>query len=202
MTDIYLATGNAHKLEEFSAAVSGLGGWRLRAANDVGGMPEVDETGDTFEENALLKARALVGRVPEGAYVLADDSGLVVDALGGAPGVYSARYAGPGADDAANRRRLLTALREAGSSNGNARFRCVLCLLQAGAQPLFFSGSCEGSIIHEERGSHGFGYDPLFVPLGFSETFAELTMAEKQELSHRGAAIGQLSRYLRQRCAE
>lgn len=202
MTDIYLATGNAHKLEEFSAAVSGLDGWQLRSARDAGGMPEVDETGDTFEENALLKAQALVGRVPAGSYVLADDSGLVVDALAGAPGVHSARYAGPGADDAANRRKLLGALRDAGHSNRNARFRCVLCLLQAGAEPLYFSGTCEGSITDEERGSYGFGYDPLFVPLGYSETFAELTMAEKQDLSHRGAAIRKLSKYLRQQCAE
>ena len=159
-------------------------------------IPEVPESGCTFTENARLKA-ATVSRLLPGL-VLADDSGLEVDSLGGAPGVYSARYAGRGATDAANRRKLLDAMAELPTeAPRSARFRCVLVLARAGEVVAIFDGTVEGEIVRAERGAAGFGYDPLFQPNGFDRTFAELSAEQKNSLSHRGAAIARLREFFK-----
>ncbi len=196
---LVIATGNKGKVAEFQALL-GPAGFTLLTPADIGFTEDVEETGTTFRENALLKARALAAltRHP----VLSDDSGLEVDALGGAPGLYSARYSalesgphGPWLDPAgkplpiaaANRAKLLKALD--GVSDRRARFRCVLCFLAPGAAPAYFEGVCEGEVIREERGGGGFGYDPIIVPRGYAQTFAELPGPVKDALSHRGQAV-------------
>ena len=194
---IIIATGNAHKVLELEHLLAGLE-VQVESAAVVGGMPEVEETGQTFAANALLKAEALRALAPASAYVLADDSGLEVDALDGAPGVYSARYAGPNASDAENRHQLLAALAGAGAGvrSRSARFRCVLCLLGPKGEAQYFEGSCEGSITEAERGKEGFGYDSIFMPEGYTETFGELGESVKHRLSHRANAVLALRDFL------
>ena len=150
-------------------------------------MGEVEETGITFEENATLKALAVSEHF--GGWVIADDSGLEVDRLGGAPGVWSARFSGVGATDASNRALLLEKLAGARGKERSARFRCVIVLARGGQKLAAFSGSIEGVIINQEKGSGGFGYDSLFVPEGHCETFAELGAEVKNTLSHRSRAL-------------
>jgi XTP/dITP diphosphohydrolase len=196
MTDVtvYIASGNGHKVAEFQAmaAASGLA-WRILGADAAGGMPDVEESAATFAGNAAIKAEALAARVPAGSWVLADDSGVAVDALGGRPGVHSARYAGPGATDAANRARLLAEL--AGSLRPwTAAFVSVLHLIGPSGGPVVAEGRCPGVIMDCERGAGGFGYDSLFVPDGEERTFAELSPAEKDRISHRGNAWAELVR--------
>lgn len=156
-------------------------------------LPEVDETGVTFSENARLKAVEISEQVP--GLVLSDDSGLECDALGGGPGVYSARYAGPGKGTAENNAKLMREM--AGKDNRAARFQCVMVLAQEGKVLAEFSGSVEGRIISEERGAQGFGYDPLFIPEGYNETFAELGDEVKNQLSHRSRALAQMIEFLK-----
>lgn len=184
---LLVATKNRGKLEEFRRIFEGLG-LELASADELG-LPDVEETGETFEANALLKARAYAEA--SGLMSLADDSGLEVDALGGAPGVYSARYAGEGGSEA-NVRKLLGALDPVPDAERTARFRCVLALVDpsgpAGHDPLLAEGTCEGHIAHAPRGRGGFGYDPVFVPQGMSLTMAEISDAEKDRISHRGRA--------------
>ena len=184
MPTLVLATRNPGKVAELAARLDGLG-VALVSAADVAGAPEVEETEDTLQGNAALKATALHAHA--GLPALADDTGLLVDALGGAPGVYSARYAGPGADDVANRARLLADLD--GVDDRAARFETVLALAtDAGVR--LFTGVCTGRITTEERGAGGFGYDALFVPDdGDGRTFAEMTREEKGRISHRGRAL-------------
>jgi XTP/dITP diphosphohydrolase len=187
---LLLATANRHKLDEIRAALLGTG-IVLDSLVEHPEWPEPEETGETFEENALLKARALFEI--EGGAVLADDSGLEVDALGGAPGVRSKRFS-PEATHEANNRLLLARLH--GVTERRARFRCVLALVT----PRFagtVAGACEGRISETQRGFAGFGYDPLFVPddLG-GRTMAEATMVEKNAISHRGRAVRQLPELL------
>lgn len=188
---LYLATGNAHKALEFAelfrAGARG-NGCEVRSAAELGGMPEVEETGARFVDNALLKARALLARVPEGSGVLADDSGLEVDALGGRPGVTSARFAGPEADSAANNRKLLEALAGVPEDRRGARFVCVLALLIPGQAERVYEGTCAGRILFEPSGVKGFGYDPLFVPDGYDRSFADLGESIKHRISHRARA--------------
>jgi XTP/dITP diphosphohydrolase len=181
MPTLVLATG---KVAELAARLDGLG-VALVSAADVAGAPEVEETEDTLQGNAALKATALHAHA--GLPALADDTGLLVRALGGAPGVYSARYAGPEADDAANRARLLADLD--GVEDRAARFETVLALAtDAGVR--LFTGVCHGRITTEEHGAGGFGYDALFVPDdGDGRTFAEMTRDEKGRISHRGRAL-------------
>ena len=188
MQQLILATGNPHKVEEFADLLDGLP-LEVHSAAVCGGMPEVEETGTTFAENAQLKAAALRRAAPSGAIVLADDSGLEVDALGGAPGVYSARYAGPNASDEANVAKLLQALDGIPQVQRGARFRCVLCRIGPGDQIEFFEGHCAGRIAMMPGGKSGFGYDPVFVPEGHERSFAELGEAVKQKLSHRAMAV-------------
>ncbi len=183
------ATRNRGKLRE-AAAILG-GSVELIGAEEAG-LPEVEETGETFDENASLKAEAAAAAT--GLPSLADDSGLCVDALGGQPGVRSARYGGPGieagsAGDAERRRRLLEALREVPDERRTARFVCVVALAAPGVPTRLARGVCEGRIAREERGAGGFGYDPVFVPAGHDRTFAELPAETKNRLSHRARAL-------------
>ena len=187
--DLIFATNNAHKLAEVSAVLGG--GFRLMTPRDCGVGEEIPETQPTLEGNARQKARYLYERT--GRDCFADDTGLEVEALGGAPGVHSARYATDGHDFAANNRLLLKNL--AGATDRRARFRTVICLILAGEEHLF-EGIVRGRIIGEERGAGGFGYDPLFVPDGCDETFAEMEAGRKNALSHRGRAVRELAAYL------
>lgn len=187
---LYLATGNLHKVEELRSMLAAASfDLEVHTAAAVGGMPDVVEDQETFSGNALKKARALAAVLPEGSWALADDSGLCVDALGGAPGVYSARYAGEGASDRENLEKLLHALEGVEAGKRSASFRCHLALFSPHGEEHVFEGACHGQIIRESAGSGGFGYDPIFVPDGFDLTFAELTAKEKEQLSHRGAAM-------------
>jgi XTP/dITP diphosphohydrolase len=206
---LVLATGNRGKVAEFQALL-GPYGFKIILPADLGFTADVDETADTFVGNAFLKASALAAISPHP--VLSDDSGLQVDALGGAPGVYSARYASLENDPAlagapgpqsphiwkdasgkplpqatANRAKLLDAMK--GKPDRKARFRCVLCYLVPGHEAAFYEGVCEGRITAEEKGEGGFGYDPLFIPEGQDKTFAELPAEVKDALSHRGKAV-------------
>lgn len=189
MRRLLIATKNAHKTSEIRAILGD--GWLV---DDLTAHPEIpapDETGTTFAENASIKAIAASLIFPD--YVLADDSGLEVDALGGAPGVQSARYSGPGATDASNRACLLEELSGAESP---ARFRCVMAIAQQGKVLGTFSGTVEGRIVSDERGGGGFGYDPLFIPEGFTETFGELSSEIKNGLSHRARALTEAREFL------
>lgn len=198
MMEVYLATGNAHKVSEIQklSAWHQLQ-WQVWGADRAGGMPEVDENADSFAGNALLKAQALRERVPAGAWVLADDSGLAVDALDGAPGVYSARYAGAGATDADN---LQLVLRNMAAKKDlqerRAHFVCVLALIGPDGREWSFEGRCSGHLLDAPCGSHGFGYDPIFQPDGHSGSFAELGPEVKDRLSHRAKAFQALAETL------
>jgi XTP/dITP diphosphohydrolase len=183
---VVLATRNAHKVREIAAAL-GLDGVRLVGLDELPGVPDVIEDGETFAANARKKARAAADGT--GLPALADDSGIVVDALGGAPGVWSARFAGEDADDAANRAELLRRLDGVPAEERTARFVSVMALALPGAEPETVEGRCEGTLLTAERGSGGFGYDPLFVPAGHERTFAEMAQDEKAALSHRGRAL-------------
>lgn len=188
MQRLVVATHNAHKTGEFRAMLAGL----FDPVLDLTAFPEIPqpvEDGKTFEANATIKALHAARRLPE-ALVLADDSGLEVDALHGDPGVQSARYSGPGATDASNRAKLLQEL--AGNQDRRARFRCVLVLARGEEILQICSGSVEGRIVDAARGSGGFGYDPLFVPDGHAQTFAELPAEVKHGISHRGRALVKL----------
>ncbi len=190
---IILATRNPGKVAEIRALLAEVP-VELLAAADVKGAPDVDEDAPTLEGNAGKKARAL--HTHTGLPALADDTGLEVDALGGRPGVHSARYAGPAATDAANRARLRRDL--AGASDRAAQFRTVVAFAEAETVQ-YFEGVCKGRLLDEERGDGGFGYDALFVPDGETRTFAELTPAEKNALSHRGRALRAFAEYLQER---
>jgi len=191
---LILATRNPGKVAELDARLSGLG-IDLVSASGVTGAPEVDEDRDTLRGNAEKKALALFGHTGEAS--LADDTGLEVDALGGAPGVHSARFAGPDADDAANRQRLLAEL--ADHTDRSARFRTVLAFADASGVH-FFDGVCEGTIAPEASGDGGFGYDSIFVPAdGDGRTFAEMSGDEKNEISHRGRALDLFTAWMAQR---
>ena len=181
-----LATGNPGKLEEIRRLLRG-SGIDVRPQSDFD-VPSVEENGLTFVENALLKARAAAA---VGYPAIADDSGLEVDALDGAPGVLSARFAGAAADDEANNRLLLERLAGVPTERRGARFRCVMVFLRhpADPAPLIREGVWSGCIAEQPRGQGGFGYDPLFVPAGKHSSAAELTAAEKNRLSHRGQAL-------------
>ena len=193
MHHLFLASRNAYKTRELAAMLGA-----EFALEDLRGHPEIGEVvenGTTFSENARLKAVAISRQLP--GLVLADDSGLEVDSLGGAPGVFSARYAGPEATDAANRRKLLEALRPIATPRRGARFRCALALARDGRVLAICEGSVVGEIVRQARGSAGFGYDPLFQPNEFSETFAELPAATKNSISHRGRAVTKMKQFLR-----
>lgn len=193
---IHLATGNAHKVQEFQrlAEAASLGVEFVRAAS----MPAVVEDTGTFIGNARKKAAALKAVLPPEAWVLADDSGLCVDALGGQPGVESAYFAGPQGDGAANLRKLTEVMREVPEGKRGAYFVCVLVLLGGGdGVEQVFEGRCTGGLRREPAGGSGFGYDPLFVPDGHTKTYAELGDAVKNGISHRSLAFAPLAGFLR-----
>ena len=183
---LVIATRNRHKLREMSEILAGLP-IRIQDLSSFPDVPEVEETGRTFEANALLKA--LNAARSTGHWVLADDSGLEVDALGGQPGVFSARFAGPNADDAANRRKLLEELEGVPAHARGARFVCVVAVVSPAGEQYLFRGECPGVILEETRGSNGSGYDPLFLVPSEGKTMAELSPERKNALSHRGAAL-------------
>jgi XTP/dITP diphosphohydrolase len=184
---LVLATANAGKQRELAALLTPHGGELI--LQGALGIETPEETGTTFEANALLKARHAARQA--GLPALADDSGIEVDALGGAPGVYSARYAGAGAGDAANTAKLLEALRDVPAAARGARYRCVIVRVRSASDPapLIATGSWEGRIADAPRGTGGFGYDPVFVPAGETLTAAEMSAAEKNAVSHRARAL-------------
>jgi len=198
---LVIATRNAGKTKEFREAFGALG-IDVVDLRDIEGIPDIEETGETFADNAFIKAKAVadIASLP----VLADDSGLCVDALGGAPGVYSARYSGEGATDAKNNAKLLAELAalgakaDAGGADSpevlsTARFVCALALYDPADESLVqVEGTVEGYILREPRGADGFGYDPLFWVPSHGRSMAELTVAEKNAISHRGNAIAKL----------
>ncbi len=185
---VYCATSNPGKLREFQLAAPD---FDVRALPKS--IPPPDETGDTFEANAIEKAVAYGSRVS--GHLFADDSGLEVEALGGAPGVISARYAGEHSTDAANNALLLENLR--GVENRTARFVCVIALVNDGKLVKTFRGTVEGRVINEARGSGGFGYDPLFYCPEFGCTFGEASIEQKMQVSHRARALAAMFTYLR-----
>ena len=193
MQTLLIATRNGHKTREIGQMLGF--GWDVRDLTSLPHAPKVEETGATFEENAALKALT-ISRIFTGL-VLADDSGLEVDALGGAPGVHSARFAGPHADDAENRFLLIRKLRNLGGPEFPAWFRCVMVLASQGELLGSFGGIIKGNVILEERGDSGFGYDSIFIPQGYTETFGELQPEIKNSLSHRGRALAKVLEFLR-----
>ncbi|MBR1687577.1 MAG: non-canonical purine NTP diphosphatase [Prevotella sp.] len=193
---IVFATNNEHKLSEIRSILGEQ--FEVVSLREIGCTEEIPETGQTLEENALQKARYVSSRYGIGCF--ADDTGLEVEALNGAPGVFSARYAGgAGHDSEANMTKLLSELGD--SSNRRARFRTVIALVDGAGQehsPLLFEGIVEGEIIRERRGGEGFGYDPIFQPDGYDQTFAQLGNDVKNRISHRARATKKLADYLKQ----
>jgi XTP/dITP diphosphohydrolase len=189
LTRLVVATANQGKLREFEAALAAAG-IDVAGLDALGDSNPVDETGSTFEENAKLKAEqySLRTKLP----VVADDSGLEVDALGGAPGVHSARYGGEGYDDRGRNQLVLDRLAGVPDEKRTARFRCVLVVAREGRTLATFEGVVEGRILHEQRGTNGFGYDAVFFHEGIQRGFGEITLERKQALSHRGQAIRKL----------
>ncbi len=192
MNQLILATRNKGKLKEISALLAGLP-FEIHTVLEFPNIPEVVEDGETLEANALKKAREVFAA--SNITTIADDSGIEVYSLGMMPGVISARYAGENVSYADNNKKLLRELQHVQIENRKARFRCVVAYISATEEKLF-EGICEGRIIEELRGSNGFGYDPLFVPDGFPETFAELSLDIKNTISHRGKALKLLKKHL------
>jgi XTP/dITP diphosphohydrolase len=194
---VVLASGNSGKLRELGSLLAPFG-FDLVSQSTLG-LQTPPETGTTFAENALLKARhaAAMTNLP----ALADDSGIEVDALGGRPGIYSARYAGEGASDLANLRKMLDEMREIPASQRTARYQCVIAFVTTATDsaPILATGTWEGTLISEPKGLGGFGYDPIFVPSGLDRTAAELDAGEKNSLSHRGQALRALVTELQNR---
>lgn len=189
LSELVFATNNRHKLEEVKACLGD--SFKILSLADVGCNEDIPETADTFQGNALLKARYIYNNYHVNCF--ADDTGLEVDALDGEPGVHSARYAGDH-DSEANMTKLLQKLEK--KCDRNAQFRTVIALIIDGKETLF-QGIVRGSISKERSGTGGFGYDPIFVPQGYTQSFSELSMEEKNSISHRGRAVRQLVEYLK-----
>lgn len=186
MKSFIIASNNAHKVSELDRILKPLGITALTAKQAGVNLSEVEETGSTFAENARLKAEAAFKKC--GMPSIADDSGLMVDALNGAPGVYSARYAGEGASDSDKINKLLTELKDVPENNRTAAFVCSICCILESGEIIEVSGRCEGKIAFEPKGEGGFGYDPVFIAEN-GKSFAELSSDEKDKLSHRGNAL-------------
>jgi XTP/dITP diphosphohydrolase len=196
MNKLLLATRNRHKLKEIAAILTEAGApVELIGLDNYPGVPEVEETGKTLEDNALLKAHAGVNHTALPA--AADDTGLFVDALGGAPGPRAARYSGEDATHEANNRKLLAALAGVPASERTAKFVCVVAYAAPGAPTAVFRGELPGRILEAPRGANGFGYDPLFMPDGWGQTLAEMSADEKNRISHRHRAFRQLAEHLK-----
>lgn len=186
MKQVIIATKNKGKAKDFEAIFNPYG-FEVLTLHDVANDMDVEETGTTFEENAVLKAEALAERLQ--TFVIADDSGLAIDALNGAPGVYSARYAGEEKSDDANMQKVLTELKDVVDEKRTARFCCAIALSGPNMETKTAFGTCEGVIAHEKKGTNGFGYDPIFFVPTLGKMMAELLPSEKAAISHRGNAI-------------
>jgi XTP/dITP diphosphohydrolase len=192
--EIIVATGNRGKLREIRSALKGLG-FQIRGLMDFANVPEVDEDGESFAENGLKKARFYSQFF--GKLTIADDSGLEVDALGGTPGIYSARYAGIRASDQENRKKLLKELEGVPISRRGAGFKCVMAMVSPDGREALTEGSCRGRIGFKEIGKKGFGYDPIFILTRHGKTMAQLSLEEKDRVSHRGKALRKLRKLLK-----
>ncbi len=192
MREIIFATHNKHKVEEIRQVIGNK--IQITSLAELGEKKDIPETGDTLKENARQKAEYIYNRYNKDCF--ADDTGLEVDALGGRPGVYSARYAGAKCSFDDNIDKLLDELD--GNTNRKARFRTVICLIENGKEK-FFEGECKGVITTERYGKKGFGYDPVFIPDGYGESFAEMSGEDKNKISHRGIATRKLIDYLLQK---
>jgi len=192
--DLVFATHNAHKANEINLILGHP--FRVQTLSDLGFFEEIEENGSTFQANAFLKASKAYEW--SGKPSFADDSGLCVDALDGAPGVFSARYAGMQKNDSDNNEKLLQELQ--GKTNRNAKFITVICYIDA-TQTLFFDGVCEGEILTEPLGESGFGYDPIFIPADSQRSFAQMSAMEKSKISHRAVAMGKFIDFLKQNVA-
>ncbi len=194
MKQIIIASQNKHKIQEIEAITSKFG--MALISRGEAGLPdtEIEEDGQTFEENSYKKAAAILQM--SGTATIADDSGLEVDALGGRPGVYSARFAGEHASDGENNEKLLSLLRDVPDEARTARFVSVITMLFPDGEKIVARGECPGTILREAHGDGGFGYDPLFVPDGYEKTFGELPAEEKNRISHRARALAELEKQL------
>ncbi|WP_058307204.1 XTP/dITP diphosphatase [Gracilibacillus massiliensis] len=196
MKELIIATKNKGKMQDFIGLFEpfGIKVYSLLDLDEP--VKDIEETGNTFEENAAIKAEAVcrMFNIP----VIADDSGIEIDALNGAPGVYSARYAGEEKDDLANLEKVLSELKDVPHEQRTGRFVCVLAIAQPGQQTIFKRGECEGTIGDQAIGEHGFGYDPIFYPVGSSRTMAELTPEEKNQISHRKVALDKIENWVKQ----
>ena len=194
---IVAASRNAHKIAEIEAITKKFG-MKLISRDDAG-IPkfDIEEDGKTFEENSFKKANEIMKVC--GKITLADDSGLMVDYLGGAPGIYSARFAGENADDAKNNAKLLALLDGVDTKERKAKFVSVITMVYPDGEVITARGECPGRILREPAGENGFGYDPLFVPDGYDKTFAQLSSEEKNSISHRAASLRELERLLKER---
>ena len=197
MTTVIAASRNKHKIVEMEKITAAFG-MKIVSRDDAGVPPEeVEETGSTFEENSFIKAEAIMKQT--GKITIADDSGLMVEYLGGAPGIFSARFAGEEADDEKNNAKLLALLEDVPYKERKAKFVSVITLLFPDGEKIVARGECPGHIIDTPEGHNGFGYDPLFVPLGYQSTFAQLSSEVKNEISHRAHALKELERLLNER---
>ncbi|WP_164668451.1 XTP/dITP diphosphatase [Virgibacillus doumboii] len=195
MNEIIIATKNPGKAKEFQAFFSEYNIKAISLLDLSESVEDIEETGTTFEENAALKAEQIANLFE--TPVLADDSGLVIDALDGRPGIYSARYAGEPKNDKANLEKVLKELQNVPDTDRTARFVCVLAVAIPGKDTIFKKGHCEGKISNDPDGSNGFGYDPIFIPDGYSKTMAQLSSDEKNKISHRKNAITQLESWIK-----
>lgn len=195
MDELLIATKNAGKIKEIEELLTATP-LRIRSLREFENLVEPEETGATFAENAILKAKYYAQKT--GISALADDSGLEVAALGGAPGIYSARYAGENATDGERIDKLLGELKATEEKNRQARFVCAMAIVNIdGATECLTEGICEGQLARFPKGSNGFGYDPIFIPQGFAETFGELSQEIKQKISHRALATSKIVGFLR-----
>lgn len=190
---ILIASGNIHKISEIKSVLKMSPNILILSLKDFGIKIVVKEDGKTLQENALIKAKKInsVLRMP----TISDDTGLFVDALNGAPGIYSARYAGEIAGYKENRMKLLSEMRNVQRDKRSAHFKSVICFYVNDKEHYFFEGVCKGKIIYEEKGKNGFGYDSIFVPDGLNKTFAEMTDSDKNKISHRANALEQFRKF-------
>jgi len=193
ISELIIASNNTHKIKEISKILEGFN-FKIFSLKDFSDFPDTEETGTTLRENALIKAKAVYDKYNKPA--LADDTGLFVDALKGAPGVYSARYAGENATYKDNCDKLLNALKDVEGKERTAEFRSLLCLYINENEHYFFEGIVHGRIIKQPKGANGFGYDPLFIPRGYAKTYAEMTDEQKNELSHRALSLKKFKKFL------
>ena len=193
MKQIVVASRNEGKIREIRNFLHGLD-FDIKSISDFNHIPEIKEDGRTFEENALIKARAIYEQTK--ITTIADDSGLEVPYLNYQPGIHSKRYSGENANDMSNNMKLLDDLKDVDMDNRRARFKCLIVLYNSLYNGLSFEGKCEGYLIDDMKGDNGFGYDPLFIPVGYTKTFAELDLVTKNKISHRGKALTHLREFL------